>query len=366
MKIVITGGHHTSALPVIEELKKRSETVDVYWMGHKHSIKGDKNPTLEYREITALGITFIDLKAGKIYRTFDIVRLLRAPFGILQAVFYLLKIKPDIILSFGGYLAVPVVFVGWLLGIPSVTHEQTAVVGYANKFVSLFAKRILLTWKESKKYFGRKKTKVVGLPLRSEIVKSATNNFEENLGLLTVYITAGKTGSHLINEAVLNSLGELLQICNVIHQCGDTSLYDDYYLLKSRAKNLYGPGKYNLRKFVFADEIGEAFNKSDLVVGRAGAHMIYELLALKKPALLIPIPWASHNEQFENAKLLVNVGLAKILEEKDLSPGTLPLMIAGCLKDLGDMKVKEPKPKVSLVSNSAELIVDELFATFNK
>ena len=116
MKIVITGGHHTSALPVIKELKKRDSDTDIYWVGHKHSIRRDKNTTLEYREITDLDIPFFELHAGKIYRTFNIFRILKVPFSVIQAFYYLKKIKPDIILSFGGYLAAPVVFIGWFSG----------------------------------------------------------------------------------------------------------------------------------------------------------------------------------------------------------------------------------------------------------
>lgn len=360
MKVVITGGHHTGALPVISELKKRVPNVGIYWIGHKYSVVGDKNPTLEYREITALNIPFYDLKAGKLYKTSNIIRILKVPFGIIQAFFYLTKIKPDIIMSFGGYLAAPVVFAGWFLRIPSITHEQTVVVGYANRFISHFAKKVLLTWGESAKYFKKGKIRVVGLPLRPEILKSTSDSFTINPGLPTVYITAGKTGSHIINKIVLDSFEELLQICNVIHQCGDTSVYDDYNMLKSGVGTTYTPGKYNLKKFVFGDEIGEVFSKADLVIGRSGAHIISELLTLEKPSILIPIPWASHNEQFENAEVLVEAGIARILEESNLTVTSLISEVVAALKRLDDMKIKMPSIKKVLVLNSAELIVDEL------
>jgi UDP-N-acetylglucosamine--N-acetylmuramyl-(pentapeptide) pyrophosphoryl-undecaprenol N-acetylglucosamine transferase len=366
MKLVITGGHHTSALPVIKEIKKRDSDADIYWIGHKHSIQKDKNETLEYKEITDLDIPFFELQAGKVYRTFNIFRILKIHFSIIQAFFYLRKIKPDIVLSFGGYLAAPVVLMAWMSKIPTITHEQTVVAGYANKFISLFANKILLTWKESEKFFKERDTTVVGLPLRSEILESESNNFKTNPGLPTIYITAGKTGSHIINEVILNSYEELLQVCNVIHQCGDTSLHKDYSNLKAKSKVTYTPGKYNLRKFVFSDEIGEAFNKSDLVVGRSGAHMIYELLALEKPAVLIPIPWASHNEQFENARLLKETGLAKIIKEKNLTPTLLVRTVAECLDSLDTMKFKGTEVKHALVSNAAELIVDEIYKTITQ
>ena len=201
MKIVITGGHHTSALPVIGELKKRDSSIDIHWFGHKHTLLGSKSETLEYREITSLDIPFYDLKAGKLYRTFNPIRLLRIPYGVFQAFFLLLKTKPDVILSFGGYLAAPVVLAGWFLGIPSLTHEQTVVTGYSNKFISRFVKKIMISWKESAKYFPKDKVMYTGLPLRKEIFDTSSDSFESENSFPTIYITAGKTGSHNINEA---------------------------------------------------------------------------------------------------------------------------------------------------------------------
>ncbi len=166
MRIVITGGHHSSALPVIAKLREEYPQTQLYWIGHRRSLKGDVNDTLEYQEIKALGIPFYDLKAGKVYRTYDLVRLLRVPFGYFQAFSWLIKIKPDAILSFGGYLAVPVVIAGWFLGIPSITHEQTVAAGYANKVISHFVKKILISWKESEKYYPSGKIIFSGLPIR--------------------------------------------------------------------------------------------------------------------------------------------------------------------------------------------------------
>ncbi|MBT6401523.1 UDP-N-acetylglucosamine--N-acetylmuramyl-(pentapeptide) pyrophosphoryl-undecaprenol N-acetylglucosamine transferase [candidate division WWE3 bacterium] len=363
MKIVMTGGHHTGALPVIAKISKDHPKDKIHWIGHKHSIRSDKNETLEYKEISGLDIPFYDLKAGKLYRTFDPIRLVKIPFGVIQAFFLLLKIKPDIIMSFGGYLAAPVVLAGSFLGIPSVTHEQTVVAGYANKLIGKFAKKILLTWSVSEKYFDVRKTKVVGLPLRKEIFEASTNNFKLNPELPTIYITAGKTGSHVINKVVLASMADLLGVCNIIHQCGDTSTFNDYEMLMEQYSQLFTPGVYNLRRFVMGDEIGEAFKKADLVIGRSGAHTIYELLALEKPAILIPISWVSHNEQFENASLLYKAGLARILEEKDLSAETLFESVERALGNLDSMKIVKQEIKESLVSNSADLIVDELYET---
>ncbi len=361
MKLVITGGHHTGALPIIHKLKEKEPDIKIYWFGHKHSLIHDKNPTLEYQQITELGIPFVDLKAGKLYRTFNIGRLLKIPLGFFQALFLLLKIRPDIILSFGGYLAVPVVLAGWVLRIPSVTHEQTVVSGYANKLISRFAKKVLISWPQSAKYFPKEKIVHTGLAVRDSIFTMKSDAFTFANGLPTVYITAGKTGSHKINGAVLAQMEELLQTCNIIHQTGDYSEFNDFEKLLKKYNDIKAKavGSYYARKFVDENEIGEAFNISNLVVCRAGAHIIADVLALEKPALLIPIPWVSHNEQNENAKVVVESGLGSILSEDNLAK--LAQSVKEMLADIGRFKLRSSFSKDFIKPDSADLIIAELY-----
>lgn len=362
MKIVITGGHHSSALPVIAELRKEIPEVQIYWFGHRYSQKGNKSDTLEYREITSLNIPFYDLKAGKFYRTIDLIRILKIPFGFFQALILLIKIKPDVILSFGGYLAVPTVIAGWLLGIPSLTHEQTVVAGYANKLVSLFVKKVLISWPKSREYFDDKKIIVTGLPLRDSIYKVNTNSFNVGNDLPYIYFTAGKTGSHLINETVGSCLSELLMFCNVIHQCGEHSEFDDYKKLLDQYNNLKDTVKckYFPRKYIFEDEIGEAFSKASIVVSRSGAHTIAEIISLKKPAILIPIPWVSHNEQEKNAEYVKKSGLCEVLHEKELSPGVLTNTIKDMINSLDKYELSKDFKDEFDGKNAAKLIVSEV------
>jgi len=362
MRIIITGGHHSSALPVIAKLKEKNPEVQIFWIGHKFSMKGDKNPTLEFREITSLGIPFFDLKAGKVYKTFDLGRLMKVPLGVIQSFYYINKTKPDVILSFGGYLAAPVVLAGWFLGVPSVTHEQTVVAGYANRFISHFVRKILISWKESAKYFPAKKVIYVGIPLRNEIFQIKSNSFVADNGFPTVYISAGKTGSHIINEIVKRSLESLLRFCNVIHQSGDHSFFNDYELIENEYKKVKPKvkGKLFLRKFVFEDEIGEALNRSNIVVARSGAHTIAEILALNKPCILIPIPWVSHNEQNENARMLKSYGLAEILDQNNLTPDALVNQVKNSLNNLSKYNLKDKSSLGFLEIKPAELIANEV------
>jgi len=366
MKLLITGGHHSSAIPVIHALKLRDPDVDICWVGHKYSLKDDKNVTLEYKEINVLEIPFYELKTGKFYNNWNLRSLLKIIKGFVLAGKLLSELKPDLVLSFGGYLAAPVVFAAWLKHIPSLTHEQTLVAGYANRFIAIFADKVLISWQESKKFFNPKKTVYTGLPLRASIFTRSTNNFGSDNKLPYIYIAGGKTGSHIINTNVEGCLAKLLEIANVIHQCGDYSVTTDYEVLARKYEGMQNivTGKYFLRKFVLEDEIGEVFSRADLVVSRAGAHITSELVALKKPSLLIPIPWVSHNEQNINAQYLVNIGLAGCLDEKSLSPEVLVANIKDMLSTLGEYVLKNTDH--TYTPDSAKLIVDEIYKTLNK
>lgn len=362
MKIVFTGGHHTSALPVIAEISQRYPDAELFWFGHAHTLEGDQNMTLEYLDITALGIPFFDLKAGKLYKTTNLKRLLLIPVGFFHALYLLLKIRPDLIFSFGGYLAVPTVIAGKLLGIQSVTHEQTVVAGHANKLISRFAKKIFVTWPQSLEYFPKEKTVVTGIPLRSSLFsETTTDKFNINPALPTVFVLGGKTGSHKINMAILNNLPRLLKITNIIHQCGNASMYNDYaVLLSGYEKAGRTEGSYTVQKFVNSQEISEAYSKATLVVTRAGAHAIAEVIALEKPALLIPIPWVSHNEQYKNAKVVVDSGLGQILDEKNLGGDVLYSTISDMLSHINTFVLKEPSLKFLCTENVATTIVYEI------
>ena len=359
MHIIFTGGHHTSALPVIKLLAKTTD-IKISWYGHKHSLKGDKNVTLEYIDINDLNIPFYELKAGKFYKTYDPIRLLKIPFGFFQSIYLLLKHKPDLIMSYGGYLALPVVIAGYILGIPGITHEQTVVSGLANKVIARFAKKILITWPSSSVFFPQDKTILTGIPIREEIYKISSSSFNVNSNIPTIYVTGGKTGAHKINNIILEIMDSLLMEVNIIHQCGDYSLTNDFQKLESKYKTIQdkSKGKYYLRKFILNDEIGEAFGKSDLVIARAGAHIVYDLAALNKPCLLIPIPWVSHNEQYKNALVLKDIGLGEILEEKDLKDETLLNLINTMIHTLSNYKSAKAQPLVK--PDAAQAIVDEI------
>lgn len=317
-KIVFTGGHHNSALVVAEKLKEKG--YEIHWIGHKFASKGDKSLSAEYQEVSKAGIPFYVLKTGRFYRQ-NILSIFLVAFGFIQSLIYLFKIKPKLIVSFGGYLAVPVVIVGKLMGIKSITHEQTVVAGWANKAIAPFVDKILLTHPSSIANYPSGKTEVVGLPLREELFDSTLKrDFDPPL----LYISCGKQGSHLINQAIFPIIPELVHQFTVVHQTGANTLYKDLDRARRVKESLGELGKrYQFAPYFFAKDASTYLQSSKLVVSRAGAHLTYELMVLGKKTVFIPISWVSHNEQLKNAKLAAESLPAIILEEKDLDSSSL-------------------------------------------
>ncbi|MBI2195962.1 MAG: UDP-N-acetylglucosamine--N-acetylmuramyl-(pentapeptide) pyrophosphoryl-undecaprenol N-acetylglucosamine transferase [Candidatus Levybacteria bacterium] len=320
MRIVLTGGHISPALSVIENLPVDAE---VFFIGRKSTFEGDKSPSFEYQVIKGLNIPFFNLPNARLQRKFTlhtVPSLLKLPYALYRAAAILRKIKPDVVLGFGGYISLPVCTAAYFLKIPVVIHEQTLEAGFANSEIAKWAKMICISWKTSQDFFPKSKTVLTGNPIRKEILELKVEGRKSKVPIL--YITGGSSGSHFINELVGEILPKLLLKFHVIHQTGDSKIYNDFDKLlnikKSLSKTL--SEKYDLRKFTPVAEVGHMLQNATLVIGRAGINTITELAYLKKPALLIPLPFAQNNEQKKNALFLKDIGLAQVLEQGKFSP----------------------------------------------
>jgi len=355
MKIIIIGGHLSPALAVIEALGDE----EIYYIGRKYTFEGDEAISLEYKEIAKLGIPFYSINAARLQRRFTkhtIWSLTKFPLGFFQSLKILKKIKPDVVLGFGGYVSLPVILASFFLKIPIVIHEQTLEAGFANKIEAKFASKICISWKFSQKYFPKNKTVSTGNPLRSTILKAKP--LKKEVGLPIIYITGGSSGSHAINSLVEKSLKRLLEKFIIIHQVGDAKEFADFEKLQA-AKNKLDVSisqNYHLQKFYSPEEVADNLANADLIVGRAGINTVSELIYLNKPAFLIPLPFAQKNEQFKNALFLKELGLGEVGEQDSLTPESFVTTIFKILKHLKNYRLKE---KV-LLPNAAENIIKVL------
>jgi len=256
MKILITGGHLAPALAVIDEIESTHKESEIIFVGRKYALDSEKTISLEYKEIEKRKIKFIPLQAGRLTRilSFKTVRnILRIPLGFVNGFFIIINNKPNVILSFGSYIALPIVFWGFFFRIPIYTHEQTINPGIANRIIGLFSKNIFIAFDEVKKYFNPNKIIFSGNPVRKSIFQAKDKMFNIKKDRPVVYITGGSLGSHSINLHVKNILEKLLADYIIIHQVGDTKQYHDFEDLEKFKEKLSEDLKkrYFLKKHFF-------------------------------------------------------------------------------------------------------------------
>ena len=321
MKIIIVGGHLSPALSVIDSLPKDWE---VLFVSGKYVFEGEKSLSLEYKTINDLKIPFEEISTGRLQRKFSkntIPSLFKLPSGFFKALRILKKFQPDIVLGFGGYLQIPIVFASFFLRIPVVLHEQTLESGFANKICSPMAKKICISWESSFKSFPKEKTVFTGNPIRKEIFKTSSLEFKtvgHSLSMPIIYITGGSSGSHFLNSLIENLIPNLLVNFNVIHQTGDSLEYDDFNRLKKLRETLPKDLKENylIYKFINPSDVGSILRQAEFVISRAGINTVTELIYAKKPAILIPLPFSQNNEQIKNARFLEKLGLAFVILQR--------------------------------------------------
>lgn len=313
-KIVLTGGgtagHVTPNIALIPELKKRG--YEIHYIGSKDGI--------ESKLIQELDIPYYAISSGKLRRYFD-PKNFSDPFKVIkgyrEASSLLKKIKPNIVFSKGGFVTVPVVWAAKRRHIPSIIHESDITPGLANRLCISSAVKICANFPETLNHLPAQKAVLTGSPIRKELF---TGRREEGIKFCgfskqkpILLIIGGSLGSAAINEAVRNILDELLKTFQVIHLCGKDKL--DASL---KNKSDYVQFEY------IQNELNDLFACADIVISRAGANAICELLALRKPNILIPLSAASsRGDQILNAESFNRQGFSYLLKEEDLNNKSL-------------------------------------------
>lgn len=361
MKLLIVaggGGHFAPALAVIEKLPKDT---DVMVVGRKYAFEQDKTLSFEYLTSQKLGLNFQTITTGRLQRkitTHTLTSLIKVPVGYFQALKLLKEFKPDAVLSFGGYVSLPVAFAAKTLKIPLVIHEQILGAGLANKVAAKFAARICVSWEQSKKFFPAEKVVLTGNPMRKAVsYNSQLVTPKENLPI--IYVTGGSGGAHSINILIEDCLEKLLEKYIVIHQTGDAREFGDFDRLEKKRKSLplALQARYTPVKFVDSKEVFAVLDKADLVVARSGINTVTELLAAGKPCILIPLPYGQYNEQLTNALFVRQLGLGIAAEQKDLTGDKLYALINSTIKDLDEFKKHSKEARELIIPDAAEKII---------
>ena len=363
MKIAIAtggGGHFSPALAVMESLPKDWKVILI---GRKNTFEGDRGLSLEYQIAKNRNLPFEPLTTGRLQRRFtrhSLLSFIKIPYGFFQALLILKKHKPDLVLSFGGYVSVPVVVAAYLLRLPIVIHEQTLQAGLANKIAAKFADKICISWEESRKFFPQKNIVLTGNPLRHEFIKSGKEKVKIGKSSPVIYVTGGSAGAHAVNTVIEGSLDKLLKRFILIHQTGDAKAFNDFDRLFEKRENMGVETKkrFFLMKFIDPDKVVNFLEQADLVISRAGMGTITELLYLGKPTLFIPLPFGQKNEQLENALFVKNLGMAEVIEQQLLTPQSLVLMISNMMHNLAEYKRHGEKAKKLIHTDAAKKIIE--------
>ena len=313
-KIVLTGGgtagHVTPNIALIPELKK--EGYEIYYIGSHNGI--------ERKLIEEYGIPYYGISSGKLRRYFDLKNF-SDPFRVLKGLFdakrIMKQIRPDVVFSKGGFVSVPVVLAAKHYKIPVIIHESDMTPGLANKICIPAAKKVCCNFPETLNYLPKDKAVLSGSPIREELLTGDRLSGLQYAGLSAnrpvILVIGGSLGSVTVNHAVRSILPKLLSQFQVIHICGKGNLDE----------SLIGTSGYVQYEYV-DKPLRHLFAAADLIISRAGANSICEILALRKPNILIPLSAAaSRGDQILNANSFAKQGFSTVLEEEVLTSDTL-------------------------------------------
>lgn len=325
-----TGGHVFPGLALAKAFQQRG--YHVTWMGTTKGIEAKVIPSsgipIDYLQVTGL-------------RSKGIVSLLLAPFKLLRALFQTYKIfkqrKPDLVMGLGGFVSGPAGIMALMTRTPYVLHEQNAIAGLTNRYLSHIAKRVFSSFPDA--FNHQKNLLVTGNPVREEILALPKPHirFVEHTGSLRILVLGGSLGALRINEVVPNALAKLTMPIIVKHQCGESSF--DTTCAAYQNLNI----ECEVVKFI--NDMASCYAWADIVICRAGATTVAELIAVGLGSILIPYPYAVDDHQTKNGSYLTTINAAELIQQKDLTADYLA-------KILTTLATRDECLRMALAANS--------------
>lgn len=366
--VLMSGGHLTPALAVIDQAIADKKDFHFVFLGRKYSQETSKQLSQEQSEVEKRQIQFIETQAPKFHKTFwwrNAFELRKLPRAIYIAWKTTSLYKPDIFVSFGGYLAFPIALVCRMRRIKIITHEQTVTKGLANQALAFLSDRIAVSHQSSLELFPKEKSVLTGNPIRRSIVLANKNSkapswVNERTSKPILYITGGNQGSEILNRVVEQTLPVLTNDWYIIHQCGNPSKTFNYYdrlvtaqklLSKTQQKN------YVVQTWIDEKELAWIYAHATVAVSRSGANTIQELTLHQLPSVLIPLPYSHRNEQEKNAEMLANAKSAIMLLQKDLIPETFLAALNKVKQNNSEMREKAKNLKGQMILDGAERLI---------
>jgi len=359
-----TGGHIFPALAVARALDALSPGVEILFVGGAGP-EGElaRKAGLRFTALPAKGVFGRGIRgAGAAFWTVKSLFMAKSLYG---------KFKPEAVIGFGGYAGFCPVVAGRMGGIPTAFHEQNSVPGMANKALSRIVNKVFVTYPDKDGVFPASKTVRTGNPVREEIAAlydAPEVGSDAARDTKNILVLGGSQGAKAVNQAVIDALPALLDGgAKVMLQTGRADferVAGEVGRLPERGVDLSKDDGNGPRVIVenFIEDMAGAYAWADLIVARAGATTLAEVTAAKKPSILIPFPFATHNHQFVNAKTMDDAGAARLVEQKDLEQVNLAELALGILgnkdglKDMSRAAARLAEPK------AAERIAGELLS----
>lgn len=305
-----TGGHIFPGIAVAKELQQQGW--HIHWLGTADRMEAEIVPANGF-DISFINIAGLRNKNWKAW--------LKLPFKLFQSVTQSMsvirKVQPDVVLGLGGYASAPGGFAAWLMSKPLVLHEQNAVAGMSNRFLSRLASKVLAAFPNA--FPNKVDYQVVGNPLRADILKAQAQVSEQPATTKKVLIVGGSLGAQVLNQTVPQAVNQIkVQNLNIWHQTGKGNQVEVTENYQS-----YGLPADKIKVTEFIDDMAEAYQWADVVICRAGALTVSELAMVAKPAIFIPLPHAVDDHQTKNAMYLVERGAAKLIAQSEFNGTSL-------------------------------------------
>ncbi len=349
MRIIISaggsGGHIYPAIALIRKIKEINPQAEILFIGRE---KGMEKKLIKKIKIPFLAINSYWYNHNEWYKNGRII------ISFIKNYFFLRKkmrqFKPDAVVGFGGHVTISVIYVASKMKIPTYIHEQNQIIGRANAFLSKYANAVLLSYEKTRGLPKKAKTIYTGNPVVENALKIKAINKKE-LGLSNrkklVVITMGSQGAAKIHDYLIHHLNKLsLENYQVLYVTGTRHFHSSYQ------KKFTG----DIIVKAYIDDLARVIKKADLVVSRAGATIISELIALRKPSILIPSPYVPQNHQFYNAQYLLKKKAAVLVAEHEIEKSIKKI------DEIMQNEKKRQKMVVNLstitVANSAQFIYD--------
>ena len=363
MKIIMTGGgtggHIYPAISLARELQKRDSKHEIFFVGTNHGMESEIIP----RE----GFLFYAIKVRGIQRKICLESLYAILLFLLSlsTSFKLIRrIRPDLVIGTGGYVSGSIVLMSSVMGIPTFIHEQNAIPGITNRWLSLTSRLVFVSFPESKKYF-RKSIKVVclGNPVRENIRQGnkevLIRKSRLSVNKKTILVFGGSKGANVINQTFLDCLTWIDEPTWQQWQILMISGKEDYVAVKERIERSKFRAEIHLLSYLY--QMGDAYDLANLAICRAGATTIAEFTAKGLPAVLIPYPYATGDHQLINARFLASSDAAVVIPQDELSDKKMAWELSQLLNNPEKLKVLARNSRNMGNQKAAEEIIDAIF-----